>query len=207
MTEVEALPEYYITDDRQRIAMPTYETLAQCQVIMTSAETGMTGPTLCEPGEIFSTEVSPCKDWRPLNRAAAERYDMWLASLPVSGQGIAQTDITEAAYIMRPREGEPEIPHDQWWGAVMKLAGTLRDKRQGNTLRVPMPAQGHRPGGNKMPIMPNAAQGAMVSPDMVGRPDPNAPRQVAPRGSAQRLPPKSPMPNAAVSNSPVSTAT
>lgn len=207
MTELEPLPDHYVTDDRQRIAMPTYEALVQCQIIMTSAETGVTGPTLIEPGEIFSTEAPPCKDWRPLNRAAGERYDMWIGSLPVSGQGIAQTDITEAAYIMRPREGEPEIPHDQWWGAVMKLAGTLRDKRQGNTLRVPMPAQPHRPGGNKAPIMPYASQGTAVSPDMIGRVDPNAPRQQAGPGSAQRQRPKAPMPNASVSSGPAQTAT
>ena len=204
MPDYEPLPEHYVTDDRQRLATPTYEALAQCQIIMTSAETGITGPTLIEPGEIFSTEAAPCKDWKPLNHAAGERYDIWLNSLPVNGQGIAQGDITEAAYIMRPREGEAEIPHDQWWSAVMKLAGTLRDKRQGNTLRVPLPAQAHRPGGAKVPVMPFAAGGAVVSPDLIGRAPDNAPRQHLP-GTAQRRRPQSPMPNSSPSNSPAQT--
>src|SRR5579859_1207638 len=119
MSELEPLPEFFVTDERQRIAQPTYELLAQCQVVMASAETGLTGPTLMEAGEIITTDATPNHQWYPLNRAAGERFEAWLASLPTQGASLTQAEISEAAYAMRPREGEPELPHDQWWPAVL----------------------------------------------------------------------------------------
>jgi hypothetical protein len=205
----EPLPECFVTDDRQRLYKPTYEALAQCQIIMAS-ETGMVGPTLCEPGDIFSTEATPNHQWLPLNRAAGERYEAWLASLPASGAGLTQADITEAAYAMRPREGEPEIPHDQWWGAVMKYAAAMKDRRNGGAPRIPQPAQPHRAGGAKMPVMPFVSQGTGM-PLEAGQPMPGdvPQRQAGPDVSRRAKPgPRatSPLANSAPSDSVAQTA-
>lgn len=209
MSEFEALPEFYLTDDRARVSKPTYEALAQCQIIMVG-ENGIAGPTLTEPGEHFTSDAVPNHQWLPLNRAAGEKYDRWLSSLPNSGAGLSQEDITHAAYAMRPREGEPEIPHDHWWPQVLKYAAALKDKRMGNAPRVPQPAQGHRAGGAKQPVMPFVSQGTAM-PSQVGQPGPqDAPQRVAgPEVSRRARPsarPTAPLANAEVSDSQVQTA-
>lgn len=152
------LPEFYVTQDGQRVDAPTYVTMGQCQILMASPENGAVGPTLVEPGEVITTEMVPNHMLQPLNRAAAERIDDWLASLPVDGQGLTQADISEAAYLMRPREGEKELPHEQWYPAMLKAAWALKEKRSRGVPR-PVPSYAHRPGAN-LPIMPNAAQQA-----------------------------------------------
>lgn len=178
MYEVEHLPEAYHSEDGRRVLAPTYELLADCHMNMRSSETGQTGPTLVEAGQVITTEMVPNHQWKPLNLAAAERYDAWLASLPVMGKGLSQEEIAEAAYMMRPREGEPEIPHEQWWSHVMKLAATLKDKRRG--ARPIAPAVGYRPGPSEKPIMPNAAIGSTTPPD---------PSRPLPQNVAQHQPP------------------
>lgn len=208
MSDHEPLPEHYLTDDRppRRISAPTYEALAQCQIIMIG-ENNIPGPTLIEPGEHFTTESIPNHQWMPLNRAAGERFDIWVNSLPTSGTGLNQAEITEAAYAMRPREGEPEIPHEQWWSAVMKYAAAMKDKRAGNTLRVPQPAQNHRAGGAQRQVMPftTAGSGMPVEP---GRAPPEAARQ-QPTDGARRARPgaKAPLANANPTDSVAQTAT
>lgn len=208
MSNQEPLPEFYLTDDRQRISRPTYEALAQCQIIMVG-ENNIPGPTLVEPGEVFTTDAVPNHQWFPLNRAAGERYDAWIAALPASGAGLSQAEITEAAYMMRPREGEPEIPHDQWWGAVMKLAATMKDKRQGNAPRVPQPAQ--RQGGQRATVMPFVSHGTTM-PGNVGQPGPqDAPQRVATGDAGTRrvrpaAKPASPLSNSNPSDSVAQTA-
>lgn len=203
----EPLPEAYVTDDRQRVVKPTYEALAQCQIIMVG-ENNIPGPTLVEPGEHFTTEAIPNHQWLPLNRAAGERFDAWVNSLPASGAGLTQGDITEAAYAMRPREGEPEIPHDQWWAAVMKYAAAMKDRRQGGAMRVPQPAQPHRAGGARAPVMPFVSHGTAM-PAEVGQPGPqDSPQRVAGGDVARRgrPGPKSPLANSAAADSVAQTA-
>jgi hypothetical protein len=206
----EPLPEYFVTDDRQRLSAPTYEALAQCQIIMLG-ETGVAGPTLVEPGEIFSSEATPNHQWLPLNRAAGERFERWLAQLPNSGAGLSQAEITEAAYAMRPREGEPEIAHESWWPAVLKYAAALKDKRMGNAPRIPQPAQPHRSGGAKTPVMPFASHGTAM-PAQVGQPGPqDAPQRVVGADVSRRARPqaggaKSPLANSAPADSVAQTA-
>jgi hypothetical protein len=205
------LPEYFVTDDRpsQRIARPTYEALAQCQIIMVSAETGVAGSTMIEAGEIFTTEAAPNDQWLPLNRAAGERHEAWLASLPANSNGISQEEITEAAYMMRPREGEPEIPHDLWWPRVLQLAAALKAKKGGG-MRVPQPAMPIRAGGQQKPVMPfmQAGTGMPIDPGRapIGA---EAPRQVAAEsGRRVRQTRQSvPLANATPSESSVQTAT
>lgn len=206
----EPLPEFYLTDDRVRVSKPTYEALAQVQIILVG-ENGIPGPTLMEPGEQFTSDAIPNHQWLPLNRAAGERFEAWIASLPASGNGLSQAEITEAAYAMRPREGEPEIPHEQWWHAVMKYAATMKDKRQGNALRVPQPAQTHRAGGKQNPVMPFVTHGTTM-PAEAGQPGPqDAPQRVAGADVSRRArpgaKPASPLANSAPADSQVQTST
>lgn len=203
----EPLPEFYMTDDRQRVSRATYEALAQCQIIMVG-ENNIPGPTLVEPGEHFTTDAIPNHQWLPLNRAAGERFEAWLAALPASGNGLSQGEITEAAYAMRPREGEPEIPHDQWWAAVMKYAVAIKDKRQGNAPRIPQPAQ--RQGGVQKTVMPFVSHGTTM-PGETGQPGPqDAPQRVAGGDGSRRTRPgqkaTAPLANATTSDSVSQTA-
>jgi hypothetical protein len=161
----ETIPEHYIADDGHRIAAPTYEALMQCQLIMASAETGQTGPTLIEPGEHFTTESIPCQQWKPLNRAAGERMEAWLASLPMDGKNIPQELISEAAYQLRPREGDEEFPIAQWWPHVLRLAAKLADTRRG---RVAAPTPGFRPMAANVSPMPFASTSSAY-PSEAGR--------------------------------------
>ena len=215
MSEFENLPQYYLTDDRppQRIAMPTYEALAACQIIMTSAETGVTGPTMIEAGEVFVTEATPNHQWLPLNRAAGERYDAWLNSLPGMTKNLTLEEISEAAQAMRPREGEPQLAHSDWWAAVMRYAQAMRDKRQTVMPHVPHPAHALRPGGAQKPVMPYMTAGPTV-PIEPGRAPvgPGAAHHVATTAAdgarrARAARQTAPLANAAPSESQVQTAT
>lgn len=209
MSELNDLPEFYLAEGNRRVAAPTYQALMPCQIIMTSSETGLTGPTRVEAGEEFTTESVPCHQWQPLNRAAAERFTAWLDSLPSAGQGLSQEDIAEAAFAMRPREGEKEIPHEQWWPAVLKYASAMKDKRKGRLAPALRAAQNHRP-GHTMPPMPFAATGPVVPIEPGRAPasgNPNEPRQPAPANAARRTTGakpriETPMPGTAASDSP-----
>lgn len=150
------MPEFYMADGGHQIAAPTWQASAQLYIVMASSETGQVGPTLVEPGEHFTSDLTPSQAWIPLNRAAASKMQDWIDSQPVDGKGIPEHIIREAAYRMRPRVGEPEVPHVQWWGAVMKLAATM----VGEGLVIPRPvgAPAYRPGQPTVPIMPFASQ-------------------------------------------------
>jgi hypothetical protein len=203
------LPEVYVNGEGQRIKAPTYELLMPCQIIFQSEETGLTGPTRLEAGEIVTTEATPNHQWAPLNRAAAERYSAWIASLPLDGKGFTQEEITEAAFAMRPREGEVEIPHEQWFPAVLRYAAAMKEKRSGMRVALPTPAHVQRRGA-VMPTMPFAAAGPAVplevgrgpSRSEAGPQQPNAGRRA--RGAQQ--PAKSPMPQATASDAMPQTA-
>lgn len=172
------LPEFYITDDGHKVSAPTYEALSTCQMVMTSAETGQTGPTRVEPGEHFTSERAPNHQWMPLNRAAGEMYERWLASLPPDGKGVPQELITQAAYMLRPREGDPDFPIDEWWPKVLQLATRLHEKNRVG-IANPKPAMGFRAGGTPAPVMPFASSsGIMMQP---GQPQPAAPAMHQPQ--------------------------
>lgn len=210
MSEIDELPEFYIAEGNRRVAAPTYEALMPCQLIMTSAETGVTGPTRVEAGEQFTSEGIPNHYWAPLNRAAGERIEAWLASLPSEGKGFTQEELTEAAFAMRPREGEKEIPHDQWWPAVLRYAGAIKEKRLGSQSRIPQVSTQHRRGGPNIPVMPNMASGPVI-PTEIGRvPVQQAPSVIAqaPANSARRTRQSAktptPMPGTVASDSPAS---
>jgi len=209
MYNIDELPEVYVSDDGQRITAPTYEATAQCHMVMTSAETGQRGPTLVEPGEHFTSNELPNHQWRPLNKAAGERMEAWLASLPVKGDGIPQEIITQAAFMMRPRDGEPDVPHDQWWPMVLRLAGQLYEKSKG--ARMPsVGATVFRPGATGQPVMPFAGS-TPLTPLEPGRAPvsgaehiPQSPGAAANRVRRGRVTP--PMPGTLPSESPQSSA-
>ena len=198
------LPENYISDENHRITAPTYEALMQVQIVLASAETGQVGPTLLQAGEHFTTEAVPSHAWRPLNRAAGERFDGWIASLPLDGKNIPQELINEAAYTLRPREGDPEFPMNQWWPNVLRLAAKMSDQRRGN---APAVAPGYRPVAPNVPPMPFSAMSSAYpveagrAPATQVQPSPNAPRRAMPA-----KPQAKPMPNANVTGSPGQTA-
>ena len=203
----DALPEFYIADGGHRIDAPTYEAMMQCYIIMASDETGQVGPTLIEPGHHFSTDQTPSDAWKPLNRAAGEALDKWHSKMPRSGAAaIPQECINEAAYQLRPREGEETISKDQWWANVMLLASRLAEQRRGQ-LGAVNPAVRPMRQGDQAP-MPFAATsqgypmeaGRAPPAASVAPPSPNAPRQ---RRPGQRPPQNGlPLANANVTDSP-----
>jgi hypothetical protein len=206
---MDTLPEFYIADGGHRIEAPTYEALTQCYIIMASDETGQVGPTLIEPGHHFSTDQTPSDAWKPLNKAAGDALERWHATMPRSGAAaIPQECINEAAYTLRPKEGDEMISKDQWWGSVMLLASRLAETRRGQLHPVnaavrpmrqgdqaPMPFSSHSQG---YPMEAGRAPpAASVAP-----PSPNAPRQ---RRPGQRTPqPQMPLSNSNATDSPSS---
>lgn len=161
MSEYDHLPEFYVGEGGTRTSDPVYETTAPCQIMMTSAETDATGPTRVETGEHFISHTDPNFAWKPLNRAAGEKMQEWLDSLPVDGgkNPLTLEEITEASRAMRPREGEPDLDHKQWHAAVMRYAFAMRDKQNGGR-GVPRPNPAiSLTNQTRMPIMPFASQG------------------------------------------------
>lgn len=205
MSDYEDLPEFYLATDETgrvtgRISQPTYEALTQIYIVMT--DNGHTGPTHVEAGSVFSTDAVPAHQWLPLNKAAAKKKEVWMASLPMDGATIPQECINEAAYTLRPREGDPEFPMDQWWAHVLRLAGKLAEQKRGR-LQNGAVAPGFRPVATSAPPMPfaitstNPAEAGMAPPGSAQAAG-NAPRRQQ-RG-------KAPMPNANVTDTPQTAA-
>jgi hypothetical protein len=208
---MDTLPEFYIADAGHRIDAPTYEALTQCYIIMASDETGQVGPTLIEPGHHFSTDQTPSDAWKPLNKAAGEALERWHAKQPgdPSQQKITQEDMNEAAYQLRPREGDELISKEQWQQNVLLLASRLAEKRRDERRPVnpavrpmrqgdqaPMPFSAHSQG---YPMEAGRAPpAASVAP-----PSANAPRQRRP-GQRPAPNPGLPLANATSTDTPQS---
>ena len=128
------LPEFYQADDGSRVSTPVYELLADCFF-------GKPGgpPALWEAGTELQTDLIPNEHMKPLNRAAGERVEKWLQSLPIVAGKLDEQDLAEAASLLAPREGESMPPHPIWWAGVIKLAGELKLKRTGS--RIPNPVR------------------------------------------------------------------
>jgi hypothetical protein len=189
---LDTLPDFYITDDGHKLEAPTYEALVQCYIIMASDETGQVGPTLIEPGHHFSTDQTPSEAWKPLNKAAGEALDRLRAKTPRSGpEGISQEDMNEAAYQLRPREGDEMISKEQWQANVLLLASRLAEKRRGERGTV-KPAVRPMRAGDQAPMPFSATSqgypmeaGRAPPANSVNAPAANAPRQ---RRPGQRAP-------------------
>ena len=197
----EDLPEHFIDEEGNRIARPVYRMLTQCQVIMASPETGQVGPTLQEPGTVLVLDATPAHQWQPLNRAAGDKMEAWVKSLPLDGKNISQEHINEAAYTLRPREGDPEFPMEAWWPAVRRLAASLADKGRRHAQVV---APGFRPVKPDAPPMPFAAMSSAYPTEAGRAPAAQPLPQNAPIRTRGRPPgPTKPaMPNANVTPTP-----
>jgi hypothetical protein len=192
---IDDLPEAFVSDDGRRVTAPTYESLAQLQLILASAETAQVGPTLLEVGEIFTSDATPSHAWLPLNRAAAERFEAWITSLPLDGKNVPQELITEAAFQLRPREGDPEFPMETWWPHVLRLAAKMADDKRG---KVTAASPGFRPMAPNTPPMPFASMGPAVSDPGRAPASQHQPQsQTTMAARAQRQQRKPPMPNTA----------
>lgn len=200
------IPEFYITDDNRRVEAPTWQARSACYMPMTSAQTGQTGPTLINPGDVFHSDDTPNSEWIPLNRAAALRYEQWMASLPQTGAGLSQAEITEAAYEMRPREGQPEIPHDQWWPMVLRHAAFKKERKSGMVVPQPRAATPYRMGGlGQGPVMPFAPSETGAPLDVGRAPPPNSATPLPENpNAARRARARAPMPNANPTDAPAS---
>ena len=206
LSQYEELPEWY-HGPNGRTTEPTYEALGKLHMVMHSEETGQSGPCIIEEGEHFTSHAIPGHAWGPLNKAAGEQMEAWLASLPgKEHSSLSMDDISEAAYAMRPKEGDPAISHDLWWPAVLKYAAAMRDQRRGG-LQVPKPAVAHRP-GREMPVMPfsgenqnqNFEYGRAPTQRDVATHQPLSPELIAQRARRQRVTP--PMPGTLPQESP-----
>lgn len=95
--------------------------------------------SLFQEGEIiFDKDIVPNHQLEPLNRAAGERVIQWLETLPLDGIPISIGDLSEAAHMLRPREGMAEMNATDWGRAVQKLALELKAKREGRqNLHIP----------------------------------------------------------------------
>lgn len=121
-TRTGALPEVYISDAGERITDPAYRLSGDCYL----------DETLWEEGTVLITGITPNQAMQPLNRAAEERIQQWLSSLPTAGRDLRLEEIVEAANMLRPREGVPQMPAEQYSAAVIALATELREKRARN---------------------------------------------------------------------------
>ncbi len=182
------LPDFYIADDGHKIEAPTYEATVQCYIVMASAETGQVGPTLIEPGEHFSTSDTPSDAWKPLNKAAGEKLEQWHAKQPgdAAQQKITQEDMNEAAYQLRPREGDDLISKEQWQQNVLLLASRLAEKRRDERQPVKAAVRPMRQGDQAPMPFSATAQGYPMEAgrappaSSVNAPGANAPRQRRP---------------------------
>jgi hypothetical protein len=183
------LPAAYETVQDNRIyreTKPTYRLNADCPMIWTNQETGIAGPSLVLAGTTFVSDDIPNAAWEPMNAAAQERVQAWMDSLPTNTHFITLEDITEAAHMLRPREGEADIPHEQFQASMMRLAAQLADKRRGRLRRSgAVGAIGFRPTGagygdvSPMPFM----SANLADPGMVGRAPPNAAQTKNPKAA------------------------
>ena len=139
------LPDYYRADSGEDVAEPCWKLLAD----------GYYGDTLWLSGEIITARMTPNHHLEPLNRAAGIMMSDWLNSLPVGSAGLRDEDLIEASYMLRPREGVPEMTHEQFSSAMIKLARNLKDKREGREQRQLPELYGvrsaARPGAAPMP--------------------------------------------------------
>lgn len=163
MFDPQRLPEHYHSDDGSMIAEPVYLLHAECFLGKYGAG------ALYEPGTELVYDQVPNEHMAPLNRAAGERYQEWMNSLPGVGGQLSQEDIAEAAKLMARKDGDEELPHELWWAGVIKLAARLKQERAGRT--IPAPKQDPvRPLNGRMPPPMTAGE----FKDVAHRGDPNA---------------------------------
>lgn len=166
------LPEVFVDATGERVTEPAYRLTGDVYL----------GETLWEDGEVIITQVTPNGAMEPLNRAAQVKIEQWLGTLPALGRDLRLEEIVEAANMLRPQEGVPQMSREQYNTAVIQLAVSLREKR-GAGLQVPQPRTTVRSGnGGKIPVMPNArvsdARAAIMGgsePSLINQPQRQSP--------------------------------
>lgn len=146
------LPEVYFAESGERIAEPVYALLAP----------GFYGATYYNEGEHIIFPDTPNHHMQPLNRAAGAQMAVWLEGLPGAGQNSTPEDLIEAAMMLRPREGEPVLNHQEFNKAVIKLAAELKAKRDGRGAPALPSGQVPRPATN--PTAPPMANARTINP-------------------------------------------
>lgn len=136
------LPEIFYLDG-VGVKEPCYKLIAPIQA----------DDTYWNEGEIIATDMIPNEAMQPLNRAAGEKVDAWLRSLPANGN-IKPEDYMAAALQLRPKVGEEEMPHEAWIAAVRQLALEMRAKAEGKPVEELRPKIG-RPAPSNAPPMSN----------------------------------------------------
>jgi hypothetical protein len=182
------LPQFYIADGGARIERPVYLLEGDCFL-------GRPGgpPSYWEAGTELETDVIPNDNMRPLNRAAAIKYNEWKQSLPPEASACTPDELLEAGNIlMRSRKpDDPEIPFEIWRASVYQLAMELKIRRDGRLPpSMPKSQQFVTPANGRPP--PPMSAGDFK--DMTHR-DPNAtgmqahPQLAAKRVKRQAAPP------------------
>jgi hypothetical protein len=131
MSDYDHLPEFYVADDGSRVSEPVYRILNDCFFGRSGAAARW------EAGSEIATDLTPNHEMLPLNRAAGQRMQAWLDSLPGEGVTLTPEEISESAKLMAPKLGEPQLEHELWWAGVIELAQRLKAKRRGRTFIMP----------------------------------------------------------------------
>lgn len=149
------LPDVYMhfmpDNSVQQITDPCYRLLTEHQMITAG------GPTLFQEGEVVISQEPPTYHMEPLNRAAGDRIERWLQSMPTNGVLINIDDQVEAANMLRNDPRVKEMSHDDASQAYMKLALGLKAKRDaiaGMSL-PPMAGNTFATRRSDAPAMPN----------------------------------------------------
>lgn len=140
MSEFSHLPTEYIAENGERVSEPAYRLKAP----------HFFDDTFWSEDDVIVSTLEPTLHMEPLNQAAGERMEAFVQSLPADSEGISVGEMMEAAMMLRPREGEPELSNEAFQGAVLKLAAQLKAKRRGGDPVVP----------NTQSVRPAASKGA-----------------------------------------------
>jgi len=147
---MQGLPDFYISDEGNRVEGPVYELLADC----------FFDDSLWLTGEHIATDMTPNHHMQPLNKAAGERIELWLSTLPETGSNLRVDDLLEAAMMLRPKEGDAELSSADFHAAVLRRASQLKAKREGGSGMTVPPIVQSAAGIKNAPAMPNANIGS-----------------------------------------------
>lgn len=112
--------------------------------------------TWYEEGSIIVMDSTPNQHTEPLNRAAGTKWAKWAQSLPAHKAAIDVGDMSEAAHMLAKDPRVTELGPVEYQEAVVKLAVSLKLKREGKDARS-LPSMGHnfapQSGGNAPPVL------------------------------------------------------
>ena len=121
-----------------------------------------------EPGfDAIDWTGVPNHEMEPINEPAKKRMEAWLRSLPGGKDSPNMDEMSQAAYMHRPREGQPELPMRIWTELVQKTARELMYQRLGTpseeqTLELPHKYDNIPVMGNEQRAQKRKARGDML---------------------------------------------